>query len=434
MSSDSCHLTEDMEIINVKPNIFQISRYKRKRIQEEDNPELSHPSTSKKPPPKSMTNIINVNKFDNLEIESLPEPSPETDQDDENHHETTPNTINKKLKKPPPIHIYGRFDHQKLFDDTMVKHIGNDYSYKFIGKDEALIYTNSADQHKKARQLLATGKVQFHTYSLKEEKTHGFVLKGLCQKVEIDEIKADLQEQGVKTINIFPMKGMPIYAPAYLIITEADVKLSFLQQHVKKIGYTIIKWERHINNKKITQCHRCQKWGHATSNCNINPACLKCGQGHWTRDCQKPVNVPPRCANCEENHLSNSTKCIAYRNAMEKIQKNQVNKKTYVDAPASKENYWEIRKNQRIHENLSQQSTTITPQNNLNNISLENTGMGNLQELTNELNKLNSFFNLNKMINLVKQLNSKLASCNDNVSKFLVFNNFISELNSLNLS
>ncbi len=63
--------------------------------------------------------------------------------------------------------------------------------------------------------------------------------------------------------------------------------------------------------KGIKQCYRCLFFNHSSANCNLPYRCLKCGEGHPTNSCTKPVTEKPKCANCGEDHLANNRKCPA---------------------------------------------------------------------------------------------------------------------------
>lgn len=87
----------------------------------------------------------------------------------------------------------------------------------------------------------------------------------------------------------------------------------------------------------VAQCHRCQAFGHGSSNCNICPKCVKCGGKHLTNMCALPkkaqltdVNDKSqiKCANCGENHTANFRSCPsrkAYLIEMQKRRKNSSN-------------------------------------------------------------------------------------------------------------
>ncbi|GJQ87978.1 hypothetical protein Trydic_g12907 [Trypoxylus dichotomus] len=60
---------------------------------------------------------------------------------------------------------------------------------------------------------------------------------------------------------------------------------------------------------------------------------MRCGEGHSTHLCTKPKTTPPKCVNCQGEHLSTYTKCPANPNNA------AVNKK-FIDAPLPKVNPW----------------------------------------------------------------------------------------------
>lgn len=108
--------------------------------------------------------------------------------------------------------------------------------------------------------------------------------------------------------------------PLFMVIFE-NTKLNELKQKVLYLHYTRISWEHYINRNKITQCHNCQDWGHATTNCFANPVCLKCAEEHLTKDCAKSKDLPAKCANCGGPHPANSTDCEKYQKRLKWINK-----------------------------------------------------------------------------------------------------------------
>lgn len=422
---------------------YHLVQKKKRRIQDENDPTFSHPSTSKKTAQKqkTTTNIESKNQYTILEIQNAPENN--TDEQEVN----TGRKTNKKSNKPPPIHIHGRFVDLKKVDEQMKKHAPGGFHYKFLGKDQMLIITNVYEDYKKAVEFLRKKHTDFHTYTPKEEKTHAFVLKGLCRELPPEELKEELATQIECIKNVYKMKGTPEYAPAYLIVTDATIKLSELQHKVKYAMHTAIRWERHFNNKIIIQCHNCQGWGHATSNCFAGPACLKCGENHVTKDCKKPVTTPPKCANCGAAHLSNSTECVVYKKALEKTRITKENNEpapAYRPAPLPTQNYWERRKTNQQNQNSSngahiQQETQhperrqpINRTNYNNQVSTDS--ISQVNELTSEYIELNRLINVDRMLSLVRQLNAKLRTCTDSLSQFAAFNTFVNELISSNLA
>lgn len=66
---------------------------------------------------------------------------------------------------------------------------------------------------------------------------------------------------------------------------------------------------------RLSQCHRCQGYGHGASFCAVAPACVKCAGPHLTRDCTKKIEQPPKCVNCGGAHPANYRSCTKSPNA-----------------------------------------------------------------------------------------------------------------------
>ncbi|KAH0816491.1 hypothetical protein GEV33_006301 [Tenebrio molitor] len=184
-----------------------------------------------------------------------------------------------KEKLPSPIIVHGFFkDHLKL-TMTLKNTIGSQYTIKYT-KYNTNIYTRNKRDWTKLREVLKNDGVDFHTYTHKTAKTHAFVLRGLHREPTPKEIAEALQEEEVDAQEIY-MRGTNW--PAYLVITNRTYTLDKLEG-IKCTLNTKISWQRHINNKIFVQCHRCQRWGHATANCHARVKCVKCAGDHLTRD------------------------------------------------------------------------------------------------------------------------------------------------------
>jgi hypothetical protein len=51
-------------------------------------------------------------------------------------------------------------------------------------------------------------------------------------------------------------------------------------------------------SKLISQCKKCQAFGHTQKFCSKEPRCVKCAGRHLTRECQKLKTQNPKCVNC----------------------------------------------------------------------------------------------------------------------------------------
>jgi hypothetical protein len=158
------------------------------------------------------------------------------------------------------------------------------------------------------------------------------VLRGLCQG-PTEDVRDALQTENEITVHkVYRMKGAK--RPCYLVVTDKTVTLNQLETEARTLMNTRIEWARHINNKLITQCHRCQRWGHATSNCNAAPRCLKCAGEHFTYTHKD--NVPEeqvKCANCGGAHVVSHVSCPAYKSRVQNLIANRPNNSNKTAAP-----------------------------------------------------------------------------------------------------
>ena len=47
-----------------------------------------------------------------------------------------------------------------------------------------------------------------------------------------------------------------------------------------------IRWEKNNNTKNVTQCYKCQSFGHIAKNCFREVVCPKCSKNHNVGECQ----------------------------------------------------------------------------------------------------------------------------------------------------
>jgi ribosomal protein L14E/L6E/L27E len=165
-------------------------------------------------------------------------------------------------------------------------------------------------------------------------------------------VKQDLEEKGINCQYVYKMKNT--ISPLYVVITDNKTTLRDLESKAKTVEYVIIKWKKLINTRKIIQCHKCQVWGHAASNCHANPKCLKCAKDHLTSDCSLKKEVPEdqKLLKCQ-GHLANSTSCDVYlarKSHIEKIRASGAVKRpkqnaNFVPAPIPVTNPWTTHRN-----------------------------------------------------------------------------------------
>lgn len=180
-------------------------------------------------------------------------------------------------------------ENHKTFTNLINKRVKNKFHVKY-GMDNVKILTTDQNDYENLLRRFKESEVNFHTYTLKTDKRKTYVLSGLHTQVSIEEIKAEIEEQGLMVHNVSRMKGTKRLL--FMITVPATYNLSQMNSKIQSICYTKIQWEYYISKRRLAQCHRCQEWGYATSNRFAEVACLKCAKPHLTRESPKPRSKP----------------------------------------------------------------------------------------------------------------------------------------------
>jgi hypothetical protein len=117
---------------------------------------------------------------------------------------------NKRLPDPnkdfPPLKIRNTFEPlnrviihgfvENFHDLKQMLHrnVGKNFNVKFTGRNTT-IYTQNKRDWNKVKGILSQNETSYHSFTHKEEKTHAFVLRGLCQNPAPEEVKAALEEE-----------------------------------------------------------------------------------------------------------------------------------------------------------------------------------------------------------------------------------------------
>lgn len=247
-----------------------------------------------------------------------------------NNYQITQNNSITKMKRDkniPPIVVYD--DNQKRMSERISnKNIckKNEYYYVRVNKNKYRIFVKTLDQYDKLLNLLKENNIKYHTYTPLERKNIHILFKRVASCYDANDIAEFLKnDYGLTPIHItkFQTKQMMennIHSTMWHASFEpkTDKKRIF---EVKSIGnqYGIIVEE--LKNNGITQCRRCWRLEHTSSNCTYNQRCIKCLEDHEIGKCELDVNtaLKPTCVNCRlENHMANSKECPVYRRILDR--------------------------------------------------------------------------------------------------------------------
>lgn len=150
-----------------------------------------------------------------------------------------------------------------------------------LGKDGTIIERTMINAKTTPDKKIILQKLQetgssFFTFTDSDDKPSTYVLKGFI-RVEPSELKTILTDMGLPLLNVSFLNNSPSY-PSYVVsFQRLQIDLFKLQNQYKVIDCVRVNWQRFDRSKKnVTQCHKCQEFGHTAKNCMQPHRCVKC--------------------------------------------------------------------------------------------------------------------------------------------------------------
>lgn len=216
-----------------------------------------------------------------------------------------------KPRRVPPIviDIDKTWTHQSIVN--LVSNFTKSYHLKYMSNNKVGVFCYSNDCHQKVKDGLKEKEVPFHTFTRVDEKMAKVVVRGIPTTVA-DGIMPELESHGFPGAKITPLMSSKkeVTCPPILIQLPSGSDIAKFKK-IKYLCNCVISIQRYRPTKTAgTQCFRCQRFGHASRNCNLPVRCVKCTEMHSTKDCPKKDRTnPAKCCNCEEEHPANYHKC-----------------------------------------------------------------------------------------------------------------------------
>jgi hypothetical protein len=243
------------------------------------------------------------NRFERLSEDEMEENCPE-----ENLN------INVSSKKIPPIVVHSLIRNQLASLRSVAQSLTGELQIKAKGNKTIFLAQNIED-YITLKDKVEKAKLEFHTYSIKQQKLPRMVIKNLPPNLPIEDIKEDLKQKDIRFDKITQMtkkvEDKIINLPLYIVSFQEGVELKIVL-NIKSICYYKVKWEKYTNKKPITQCFKCQDYGHLATNCYRSPSCRFCGEKHESINCVKKEAPVRKCVNCNGDHSANSVDCPIY--------------------------------------------------------------------------------------------------------------------------
>lgn len=148
---------------------------------------------------------------------------------------------------------------------------------------------------------------------MKNERTLKVILRNVPSDIDVDLIKSELANLGYTIHSVFQfsksVEGNKIPLPVFFIElpNNENSKRIFNMTDFLHLIVTVAPYKR---KKQPTQCHRCQRYGHAKSGCSNPPRCVKCAGNHISAECPSKGKIPnPKCVLCNGTHVASFRGC-----------------------------------------------------------------------------------------------------------------------------
>lgn len=213
--------------------------------------------------------------------------------------------------KPPEIYVYNAALQHVEISDMLSVAVGHRVYGNIRGKEELIVY-RMADfkAHRIATDLLSREGFESHTYPFKGQRPIKVLIKGLAHGTNLDDIKLWVNSLGYRTVRAWRIGDTSLF----VVVLAPCLGVEGVYQE-RYLGGLRVRFESYKEPEVPRQCHRCQRFGHASEFCTTRPRCVKCGHNHLSTDCKKPRTVPARCANCHGSHTANFRSCPTFKQA-----------------------------------------------------------------------------------------------------------------------
>lgn len=230
---------------------------------------------------------------------------------------------NTQKQRVPPITITKPFKNPKEAISNIQKMLDGKVMFKIL-KEGYNVTLQSLEAHSSLKEFLAKQKIPFYTFTTMDKKPLRLVLKGVHHTYAPADIIDDLLAQQVKVMSVQPMYGKgKVSMDMFIVNFEHGTKITELTKTIKYVCHQSISWHQFVKKDVGTQCRKCQRFGHAASNCGLEYRCVKCTERHAPGDCPLENDQPAKCVNCNDAHPASYKKCPVYTKYAENLKKPQ---------------------------------------------------------------------------------------------------------------
>ncbi|XP_073966281.1 uncharacterized protein [Choristoneura fumiferana] len=182
---------------------------------------------------------------------------------------------------------------------------------------EGIIFTPRSEAEYRVVQdhLEKTPGLAWNNWTRTEDLPLKVAIRGLPANTTPEDVVEGLREKG-----FLPIFAVAVRARAgrpgcifHAQVEKNSATIPGIYNITTLLGMRGVKVEAWRGRPGPAQCHRCQAFRHSSVNCHHPQRCVRCGEGHAARDCQRPREDPPTCANCGGPHTANSVLCPEFQ-------------------------------------------------------------------------------------------------------------------------
>ncbi|GIY88012.1 nucleic-acid-binding protein from transposon X-element [Caerostris darwini] len=215
---------------------------------------------------------------------------------------TNPNVHPIMIMKPTDIHAF-----MKQLNDALKLKITCKLTAQYLKLEP-----DTESLHATITRYLDATNVHYYIITPKGLRPVKAVLRGLPISYDLEVIKTELTDLNFQVINIYQLKKRDqarTPMPLFQIQLAPTENVEDIWQ-LDSLLFTKITVEKYNNKGGISQCHRCQLFGHSSINCKLPIKCVKCAGHHLTKDCTITTHTDtPVCANCQGSHPASYRGC-----------------------------------------------------------------------------------------------------------------------------
>lgn len=229
-------------------------------------------------------------------------------------HSTEPTTTAKvsTVKFLPPIRVYNT--NIKVLSAALSNKLSHFFEFKFANKNMVNLFTTNLADYKNAIKILDEIKesqpnANYYSHTPAEEKPVYFMLRKISPTFDANDITEAMKlirfkNDATRFIKASKFSTATSTSHLFLIQFAPSSKVQDIVS-ITHLLHQKVQWDVFIK-KEMAQCYRCQRFGHVSSNCGMQPRCVKCLENHEKGKClllPTELRSPPISMNTDDNEI-----------------------------------------------------------------------------------------------------------------------------------